>query len=78
MDFTKWNSRVKAILNYLSTETFSVYLLHMFVILELSDVFQVNWASFVNRTVGAVAMFLLITVVCKQLKKISLFRLVLP
>lgn len=78
VDFTKWNSRVKSVLNYLSTETFSVYLLHMFAIIGLSAVFQVNWTSFINRTVGAVAVFLLITVVCKQLKKISLFRLVLP
>lgn len=78
VDFTKWNSRVKAILNYLSTETFGVYLTHMFVITGLTAVFKVSWDSFFNRTLGAVAVFLTITVVCKQLKKVPLFRLVLP
>ena len=69
---------MKAILNYLSTETFGVYLTHMFVITGLTAVFKVSWDSFINRTLGAVAVFLTITVVCKQLKKVPLFRLVLP
>lgn len=78
VNFARWNPRVKAILNYLSTETFGVYLTHMFVITGLTAVFKVSWDSFINRTLGAVAVFLTITVVCKQLKKVPLFRLVLP
>lgn len=78
MNFTRWNRRVVSALNYLSSETFNVYLIHMFVITGVSVVFKVSWTSFLSRTLGAVAVFLVVTLICKQVKKIPLVRLVLP
>lgn len=78
VNYQKWNRRVTAALNYLSTETFNVYLIHMFVITGVSVVFKISWTSFVSRTVGAVAVFLVVTLICKQVKKLPLVRIVLP
>ena len=78
VNYQKWSRRVTAALNYLSTETFNVYLIHMFVITGVSVVFKVSWTSFVSRTVGAVAVFLVVTLICKQVKKLPLVRIVLP
>ena len=44
----------------------------------VSVVFKVSWTSFVSRTVGAVAVFLVVTLICKQVKKLPLVRIVLP
>lgn len=78
IDYERWNGKLKSILSYLSTETFGVYLIHMFVITAVPAVFHISWDSFFSRTVGAVAVFLGITLICKQVKKIPLVRLVLP
>lgn len=76
-NFDRVGNKVKRALEYVSSETFNVYLIHMFVLNMTTKVFHVTWNSFFSRTVGAFLVFLGICLVCKQLKKWKPFRLLL-
>lgn len=75
---TPHNKKIMKVINWLAKRTFGIYLLHMYLIQDISRVFAVNTGSILWRTIGAVMIFMFSAGIIWLMQQIPVIKRIVP
>lgn len=75
---TPHNKKIMKVINWLAKRTFGIYLLHMYLIQDISRMFAINTGSFLWRTIGAVMIFVLSAGIVWLMQQIPVLKRIVP
>lgn len=66
------------VIKWLAKRTFGIYLLHMYLVQDISRMFAINTGSFLWRTIGAVMIFALSAGIVWLMQQIPILKRIVP
>ena len=74
----KFNEKIEMFFNWLSTKTFGIYLIHIYLVWEIPKLFNISMYSLVWRILGGFLIYLLSALIVSLLQKIPVIKKIVP
>lgn len=74
----KFNEKIEVFFNWLSTKTFGIYLIHIYLVWEIPKLFNISMYSLVWRILGGFLIYLLSALIVSLLQKIPVIKKIVP
>lgn len=74
----KFNERIEVFFNWLSTKTFGIYLIHIYLVWEIPKLLNISTYSLVWRILGGFLIYILSSLIVSILQKIPVIKKLVP